>query len=165
MQLSIIVAWAKGGVIGVDNKLPWHLPEDLRHFKSLTMGKPMIMGRKTYDSIGRPLPGRTSIVVTRQLGWHPEGVVVVHSVAEALVRAADFLSADNKEVMVIGGADIYRQLLPEACRIYLTEVDIEVAGDAVFPQLQWSQWQVSDLEEGISESNGLGYRFKKLVRK
>jgi len=164
MRVSIIVAWARGQVIGVDNQLPWHLPEDLRHFKLLTMGKPMIMGRKTYESIGRPLPGRTSIVVTRQEDWAAEGVVTCHSAEDALCRALDFLPADSDEVMVIGGADIYGQFLPKAEQIYLTEVDIDVEGDAEFPSMDWARWRVSDEEKGISEKSGLKYSFKKLVR-
>jgi dihydrofolate reductase len=164
MKVSIIVAWAKGQVIGADNQLPWHLPEDLKHFKTVTMGKPMSMGRKTFDSIGRPLPGRTSIVITRRHQWAPKDVVVCHSVAEALASAAGYLGADSDEVMVIGGADIYRQLLPQVHKIYLTEVETEVAGDAVFPELDWSHWRAEELTRGCSEKSGLYYSFKTLVR-
>jgi dihydrofolate reductase len=165
MDISIIVACANNGVIGRENALPWYLPEDLKHFKGLTMGKPMIMGRKTFESIGRPLPGRTSLVVTRQHNWRSGGVIRCASVEEALQTAKTLLTGNQQEVMVIGGADIYRQVLPLATRIYQTVVDADVAGDAHFPALDLSQWQCEESVSGVSEKTGLAYRFVTLVRK
>jgi dihydrofolate reductase len=126
---------ARNGVIGRDNALPWHLPEDLRHFKALTRGKPVLMGRRTFDSIGKPLPERINLVLTRDRGWRAEGVVVVHSVGEALERAHA-----APELAGIGGADIFRMLLPLASRIYLTRVEAEIPGDTAFPPVDLSQW-------------------------
>lgn len=136
MTLSLIVAVADNGVIGQHNGLPWRLPGDLQRFKALTLGKPMIMGRKTFDSIGKPLPGRASIVITRQANLELPGCTVVDSVPAALVAAGA-----APEIMVIGGADIYRQSLPQAQRIYLTRVHATVEGDAVFPALNLTDWR------------------------
>jgi len=134
--ITLIVAVADSGVIGRDNALPWHLPEDLKRFKRLTMGKPMIMGRKTFESIGKPLPGRHNIVVTRDANYRRDGVSVVHGVDDA-VRAA----AEASEIMVIGGADLFRLFLPHAGRIQLTRVHGDIAGDVRWPALDDS-WQV-----------------------
>ena len=123
-SVSLIVAMARNGVIGRGNAMPWHLPVDLKRFKALTLGKPILMGRKTYEAIGRALPGRDNLVLTRARDWHAEGVAVVHSVAEALQRAAA-----SPELAVIGGAEVYRLTLPLAGRIYLTQVLAEVDGD------------------------------------
>lgn len=133
--LVLVVARARNGVIGRDNGLPWHLPEDLRHFKALTLGKPILMGRRTFESIGRPLPGRLNLVLTRDRNFRPDGVTVVHDLDAALAAAGD-----AAELMVIGGAELYRQLLPRATRIELTEVDADVAGDTrldAFPDADW----------------------------
>lgn len=144
MKLAIIVAAAKNGVIGRNNQLPWHLPQDLKYFKAITLGKPVIMGRKTYESIGRALPGRTNIVVTRNNGWSAaDGVVVTNSFEQALFEAKKVLSADpsiEKEIMVIGGAEIYRSALQSADRVYLTRVDIAPEGDAFFDALSEEEW-------------------------
>ena len=129
MKLSIVVAMADNRVIGQDNRLPWHLPADLKHFKQLTTGKPILMGRKTWESIGRPLPERTNIVITRDPDYQAAGCTVVHSV-DAALRAAE----PHSEVMVIGGAELYRQVLPEVSTIYLTQVHADVEGDTVFPE-------------------------------
>jgi dihydrofolate reductase len=134
--LSIIVAAAENDVIGRDNALPWHLPDDLKHFKALTMGKPMLMGRKTFESIGKPLPGRTSLVLTRSKEWQREGVIVVQSVDEALARAGNV-----PELTVIGGTEVFRATLPRADRIYLTRVHAEVTGDAVMPKIDPKIWR------------------------
>ena len=163
MMLSIIVACSENGVIGIDNRLPWRLPEDLRHFKALTMGKPLIMGRKTFDSIGRPLPGRFTLVVTRQPDWSQEGVITCASIDEALHRARDFLSPGQQEVMVAGGEEIYRQCLPLCRRIYLTRVAMTVAGDAHFPRIG-SEWREVESQAGVSESRGIHYTFVTLER-
>lgn len=155
MKLALIVAAAANNVIGCENRLPWHLPEDLKYFKTVTMGKPVIMGRKTYESIGRPLPGRTNIVVTRQHDWPvPEGVLVAHDLVEAQRLAED--AADNSvssEVMVIGGAEIYRASMNHAQRIYLTKINKNFSGDAYFPELSPKEWlKVSEVEGDASAS-------------
>ncbi len=142
MTISIIVAAAANNVIGVAGGLPWHLPEDLKRFKEVTMGKPMIMGRATYDSIGRALPGRTSIVVTRQAGFEAEGCIVVDSIDAAIEAAGDV-----EEIMVIGGGEIYRQVLPHADRIYMTRLQAELEGDTRFPELDMDEWEVTSVEE------------------
>ncbi len=144
MKLAIIVAAAKNGVIGRNNQLPWHLPQDLKYFKAVTLGKPVIMGRKTYESIGRPLPGRTNIVITRNRDWvAAEGVIVTNSFEQALHEAQKILGGDplaSGEVMVIGGAEIYRAAVQFADRVYLTRVDIEPEGDAFFEILNEAEW-------------------------
>lgn len=159
--LSVIVAAAENGVIGRNNALPWHLPEDLRYFKRVTMGKPIVMGRKTYESIGRPLPGRTNIVITRQPDYVAPGVKVVASLGEALALAEDIALIDGVgELMVIGGAEIYRAALPEAGRLYLTEVHAKVEGDALLPEVDWSSWrEVSRESWPASETNPYPYSF------
>ncbi len=144
-RIALIVAMSRNGVIGRNNGMPWHLPEELRHFKATTMGKPMVMGRKTWESIGRALPGRTSIVVTRRRQWQPEGAIVVASVDEALERGRA-IAGEGGEVMVIGGGEIYRQALPLSDRLYITEVDMEVAGDTFFPAIEPGQWRQVSLE-------------------
>ena len=141
-ELSLIVATANNNIIGKDNTMPWHLPADLAYFKKTTLGKPIIMGRKTYDSVGRPLPGRTNIVVTRDPAWAAEGVVAVQSLADAIVRAEQQALLDGADaVMVVGGAEIYRLALPQADRIVLTRVHGEVSGDAYFDLEQLCNWQ------------------------
>jgi len=135
-QIVIIAAVARNGVIGKDNKLPWHLPEDLKHFKALTMGHPMIMGRKTWESLPGRLPGRPHIVVSRDTSYQAEGAEVVHS----LEAAIDAAGRHSDTVFVIGGADIYAQALPLADRMELTEVDAEVQGDATFPPFGKEEW-------------------------
>jgi dihydrofolate reductase len=135
MRLSLVVAAAENGVIGAGNKLPWHLPEDLKRFKALTLGKPILMGRKTHESIGRPLPGRLNIVITRQRGLTLPGCTVVNTLAEA--RAA---AVAAEELAVIGGAEVYVQALSSADVIHLTRVHAQVAGDAHFPVLPAGEW-------------------------
>ncbi|ABC32506.1 Dihydrofolate reductase [Hahella chejuensis KCTC 2396] len=141
--LSIVVARAENGAIGVENTLPWRLSNDLQYFKQVTMGKPIIMGRKTFDSIGRPLPGRTNIVVTRNKDWRHDGVNVAHSLDEAVSLAA---REQAEEVMLIGGAELYRQGLAAAQRVYLTEVKTSVQGDAFFPELDLADWRETSRE-------------------
>jgi dihydrofolate reductase len=158
--IAIVVAMADNRVIGQDNRLPWHLPADLRHFKQLTVGKPVMMGRKTHESIGRPLPERTNIVVTRDRSYTAPGCVVVHSIESALKAAAD-----HEEVMVIGGMDFYWQLLPKADRIYLTLVHAEFEGDALFPELDERQWrEVERVDCAPDEKNPWPYSFIRLER-
>jgi dihydrofolate reductase len=138
--ITLIVAVADNGVIGRDNALPWHLPDDLKRFKRLTMGKPIVMGRKTFESIGKPLPGRQNIVVTRDTNYRREGVTVVHGVDEAVQAAAG-----ATEIMVIGGADLFRLFLPRATRIHLTRVHAEVTGDVLWTPLD-DRWGVVESE-------------------
>jgi dihydrofolate reductase len=140
MILSLLVAAAKNNVIGKDNKLPWHLPNDLKYFKNLTWGMPILMGRKTFDSIGKPLPGRKSIVITRNESWAEEGVSVVHSIDEAIAKAESF---GVKEIFVIGGAEIFRTALLQADRIYLTRIHQNIDGDVFFPQINEADWQLA----------------------
>jgi dihydrofolate reductase len=132
--ISLIVAMAQNGVIGRDNALPWRLPADLKRFKAFTLGKTVLMGRKTFESIGRPLHGRDNLVLTRDRRWLASGVIVVHSVEQALTQAGD------KELVAIGGAQIYRLLMPFARRIYLTHVHADVPGDTFFPDFDPTQW-------------------------
>lgn len=151
---------AANRVIGRDNRLPWHLPADLRHFKQLTIGKPVLMGRKTWESIGRPLPGRTNIVVTRARDYRAPGCVVVHSLDEAFSAAGQ-----SGEVMVIGGAEFYRQVLPRADCIYLTLVHGEFEGDTFFPELDDAHWQeVERTDCEADEKNPWPYSFIRLAR-
>src|SRR6516225_359380 len=138
--ISLIVAMAQNGVIGRDNSLPWRLPGDLKRFRAFTLGKPILMGRKTFESIGRPLPERTNLVLTRDRGWFAHGVIVVHSLLEALVQAGA-----SAELVAIGGAEIYRLLLPLARRIYLTHVHADVPGDITFPAFDPAQWDDVEL--------------------
>ena len=133
--VSLVVAMARNHVIGRNNALPWRLAEDLKRFKATTLGKPILMGRKTFESIGKPLPGRRNIVLTRDPEWRAEGVDVVRSVEEALQ-----LTRDSQELAVIGGAEIYRLTIPYADRIYLTRVEADVPGDTLFPELNTAQW-------------------------
>ena len=167
MKLSIVVAKAENGVIGVDNGLPWHLPEDLKRFKQITMGHPMIMGRLTYESIGRPLPGRKTIVVSSQKLELPEEVVVVENLELAEDRAR--LEAKNmglEEVMIVGGAKIYEQFISKVQRLYVTEVHTFVEGDARFPRLVTCDWAETDRQRYSSDSaEGLDYSFVTYDRK
>lgn len=143
IQLSLIAAVAENGCIGKQNKLPWYLPEDLKYFKAITSGKAIIMGRNTFDSLGRPLPNRTNIVITRNPGFQaPEGVRVVHSLEEAIhVAEAVAHIQGQDEILVIGGAQIYQEALSRASRLYLTEVNKSVDGDAYFPAWDKSAWK------------------------
>jgi dihydrofolate reductase len=158
--ISLIVAAAENDVIGRDGALPWHLSDDLRRFKALTMGKPIIMGRKTFESIGRPLPGRQNIVITRQPAYVADGCEVVTSVDDAITAAGS-----AQETMVIGGAEIYRLFLPLAKRIYLTRVGARIAGDTRFPELPRTAWRESTREEQpADERNDHAFTFVILER-
>ncbi|MGO2010209.1 dihydrofolate reductase [Vreelandella alkaliphila] len=142
VPIAMIVAMAKNRVIGVEGKLPWYLPEDLKFFKRMTQAKPLVMGRKTYASIGKPLPNRLNIVVTRDTNFAAEGVRICHELPAALALADQQATIEAaEEIMVMGGGEIYRQALPHAQRLYITEVDIDVDGDAVFPELSMEEWQ------------------------
>jgi len=168
MRLAMIAAQSQNRVIGNNNKLPWYLPEDLKYFKRVTLGKPIIMGRKTFESIGRPLPGRTNIIITRNPDWTHDGagVRVVHSLQQA-IELAESLALVNgfEESLVIGGAEIYALALPQADRLYLTQVHAEVQGDAHFPPLDPSQWQEMAREDfSAIEPNPYDYSFIVLDR-
>ena len=148
-QIVLIYAVASNGAIGREGNLPWRLLADLKRFKALTMGKPIIMGRKTFESIGRALPGRQNIVITTQDGYQAEGCDVVGSVEAAIAAAGD-----EAEKMVIGGGEIYKLFLPLADRVYLTRVDVEVEGDTLFPELHADDWREVEREDCIAgESN------------
>jgi dihydrofolate reductase len=154
-RVSLIVAMARNRVIGVNNTLPWHLPADLKHFKALTMGHHIVMGRKTYESIGKPLPGRTSVVVTRNADYARPGVVVVNSLAAAISACGD-----DGEIFVIGGAELYRQAITLADRIYLTEIDADISGDAHFTELDRKLWhEAVRVSHAPDEKNLYHYHF------
>jgi dihydrofolate reductase len=143
--LCLIAAMAQNRVIGCDNQLPWHLPADLKHFKALTLGKPIIMGRKTWDSLGRPLPGRLNLVVSRQADLQLAGAEVFPSLEAAIVRADQWAAEQGvDELMLIGGAQLYQQGLALATRMYLTRVGLSPAGDAWFPEIEGPEWQLAD---------------------
>jgi len=157
----MIVAAAENRCIGVNNNLPWYLPEDLKYFKRVTMGKPIIMGRKTWESIGGPLPGRTNIVITTNPDYQAEGVKVVNSLDAALKIAEGIAEIEGvEELMVIGGAGIYELCLPQADRLYYTQVHATVEGDAFFPEVNWEQWKLIGQEDHQpSEKNSYPYSF------
>ena len=160
MKISIVVAMAANRVIGRDNGLPWHLPADLKHFKETTMGKPILMGRRTWESIGRPLPGRTSIVITRDQDYAAPGCVVVNSIEAALQAAGQ-----QEEVMVIGGAEFYRQVLPRTGTIYLTQIHADIEGDTFFPELDEAEWrETARVDCEADERNPYEYSFITLER-
>ncbi|WP_129644951.1 type 3 dihydrofolate reductase [Peristeroidobacter agariperforans] len=160
MVLSIIVAVADNGVIGSGNQLPWRLPEDLKRFKALSLGKPIVMGRKTYDSIGRPLPGRLNVVISRQPGLEIPGCTVVTSIDEAIAAAQP-----APEIVIVGGADIYRQVLPQVRVIHLTRVHANVAGDVVFPKLPEHEWrEVAKEYHPADERHAHAFTFSTLER-
>ncbi|HEY0059703.1 MAG TPA: dihydrofolate reductase [Flavisolibacter sp.] len=158
MILSLLVAADENNVIGKDNSLPWHLPNDLRYFKNLTWAMPILMGRKTFESIGKPLPGRKSIVITRNPEWKQEGVVVVHSIDAALAAAQ---AEDVKEIFVIGGAEIFGVAFSVAQRIYLTRIHHGFEGDVFFPELSAQEWTlVKEMHCAPDEKNAFAHTFQ-----
>ncbi|MDB5196931.1 MAG: hypothetical protein JWP88_1302 [Flaviaesturariibacter sp.] len=158
MILSLLVAADENNIIGKDNQLPWHLPNDLKYFKNLTWAMPILMGRKTFESIGKPLPGRKSIVITRNQEWKHEGVEVVHSIEEAIVLAATY---SIKEIFVIGGAEIFKTAFEKATRIYLTRIHHQFKGDVYFPELDTNQWKlVSNKDCEADEKNAFAHSFQ-----
>lgn len=161
MIISLIAAMGRNRVIGKDNALPWRLPADMKRFKNLTLGKPIIMGRKTFESIGRPLPGRTNIIITRDKDFHAQGCVILHSLDEAIT------SADGaEELMVIGGSSVFQQFLPYAKRIYLTIIDEDIEGDVFFPEFDKNEWHERErIEYQPDEKNIYRYAFVTLERK
>lgn len=159
-MISIIVAASTNDVIGVQGDLPWKLPDDLKRFKQLTMGKPIVMGRLTWESIGRPLPGRRNIVITRQPGYVAEGCDVVASPAEALRTAGDV-----DEVMIIGGGQIYNLFLPKAGRLYMTRVHANIEGDAFFPAIDDREWKLTASDSRpASSANDFAFEFRTYER-
>jgi len=159
-MISIIVAASTNNVIGVQGELPWRLPDDLKRFKQLTMGKPIVMGRRTFESIGRPLPGRQNIVITRQRDYEAAGCDVVASPAAALAAASD-----AAEIMIIGGSQVYELFLPKASRLYLTRVHVVVEGDAWFPEIDEGDWQLLDSEShDASAVNEHAFEFRTYER-
>ena len=161
MKLSLIAAIDEGHLIGSEGGMPWHLPADMKNFRRVTMGKPIIMGRKTYESIGRPLPGRTNIVLTRSAEFHAEGVVTANTLQQALDYAAT-----EDEVMIIGGSTIYELALPGADRLYLTYVENSFEGDAWFPDFDPEQWHIIASEAHSADvKNSSAYRFVTYERK
>lgn len=160
MALNLIFARSRNGVIGKDNTLPWHLPEDLAHFKQTTLGQPVLMGRKTWESLPpkfRPLPGRTNLVMTRQTNWLAEGAVVAHAIKDALQ-----LCPANAQVWVIGGAEVYAQAMPLATRAVVTEIDADFEGDAFAPTFDGS-WQETE-RTSHTAANGLRFSLVNLTR-
>ena len=150
-HLSIIVAKSKNDVIGNNGRLPWHLSEDLKRFKSITMGKPIIMGRVTYESIGKPLPGRENIILTRRSNYLEKGITIIHS---------------SDEVIIIGGGEIYKEFLSRVNRLYITHVDLHIDGDAFFPKVDYSDWQVMSREDfPVSKDREIGFCFEVLERR
>ncbi|MFT2111509.1 type 3 dihydrofolate reductase [Marinomonas sp. 2405UD68-3] len=160
-MLSLIVAMSENRVIGINNALPWHLPNDLQYFKRITMGKPIVMGRKTFESIGRPLPGRRNIIISRQEGLHYDGVDCIQTVegAVSLGESIAFVEG-HEEIMVIGGAQIYQRALPIADRLYITHVHSDITGDAYFPEVDWSLFNEVAREDFLAEGpNPYNYSF------
>ncbi|MFK4823504.1 dihydrofolate reductase [Paenochrobactrum sp. BZR 588] len=148
IKISMVVAVSQNRVIGKDNDMPWRLSTDLKRFKTLTLGKPVIMGRKTWDSIGRPLPGRLNVVITRNADFAPEGATVVHSLEAAIdVAKKQLQETDIDEICIIGGGNIYRQALPMADMVYLTHVLADIEGDTDFPELDPAEWQEVSSED------------------
>ncbi|MEH7381894.1 dihydrofolate reductase [Bacillus sp. JJ1533] len=155
-MISLLLAMDKNQLIGKDNDLPWRLPADLAYFKRVTMGHPIIMGRKTYDSIGRPLPGRENIIVTRDTSYKAEGCKVIHSIDEIVEMSKE----TDQELFVIGGAEIFKEILPYSERLYITEIDEEFEGDTYFPVFDKAKWKVISKEKGIKdEKNPYEYTF------
>lgn len=153
-MISLIVAHDKNRVIGFENKMPWHLPGDLKYFKETTMGKPMIMGRKTFESIGKPLPGRRNIVITRNKNYHAEGIEVVTSLDEAIE-----LAGNVEEIMIIGGEQIFKLTLDKADRLYITYIDYEFKGDTYFPSYG-QEWDFISSNEPITTPEGYSFQYR-----
>ncbi|MFB2845461.1 type 3 dihydrofolate reductase [Aeromonas veronii] len=163
MKISMIAAMAHDRVIGKDNQMPWHLPADLAHFKRVTLGKPILMGRKTFESIGRPLPGRRNLVISRNPDYQAEGIEMVGSVEAALALLA---GSSVEELMVIGGGHLYAEMLPSADCLYLTRIDLAVDGDTRFPAFDDGQWQRVECESHpADEKNPHPYSFETWQRR
>jgi len=161
MKISLIVAMASNRVIGLNNKMPWHLPADLKKFKKITMGSPILMGRKTYESIGRPLPGRITIIISRNLEYRQDGCLVFNDLNTALKKGCE----SNEEVFVIGGSDVYEAILPLADSIYLTIINKAFEGDAFFPDIDLTDWLEVSREDITDDPDvDFSYSFLKLKK-
>jgi dihydrofolate reductase len=161
MKISLIVAMASNRAIGLNNKMPWHLSADLKKFKKITMGAPILMGRKTYESIGRPLPGRTNIIISRNQSYSQAGCLVFNDIDQALASCGD-----AKEVFVIGGSDFYQSMLPVADTLYLTQIHQEFPGDTFFPEIDPEQWTEVEREDIQDDPDvAFNYSFLKLEKR
>ncbi len=161
-MISFLVAMDQNRVIGKDNALPWHLPDDLKFFKRVTMGHPIVMGRKTYESIGKPLPGRENIIITRNTEYQADGCTILHSVEEL----QKYLDKKEEEVFIIGGAQLFNDTFPIADRLYITEIHHEFEGDTFFPEFPESEWTLTSKEKGIKdEKNPYDYYYTIYDRK
>jgi dihydrofolate reductase len=167
VRIAMIAGVAENGVIGSEQTIPWRVPSDMAFFKKTTMGKPILMGRKQYETVGKPLPGRTNIVITRQRDYQPEGVLVFHSIDDALAKAREIAQADGAdEIMIIGGGELYAQLMARADRLYITHIDLSPSGDVRFPVIAPEQWTVVDLPEvAPSPKDEATYRVKVYERR
>lgn len=158
MTISFVVAAANNNVIGKDNQLVWNLPNDMKFFKNVTWGMPVVMGRKTYEALGKPLPGRKNIILTRQADWKAAGTVAVKSFDDAVLLVKEM---DVKEMMVIGGGEIFKMLMPKASRIYMTRVDAAPEGDAFFPEIDPKEWKlVSRKDHQVDIKHAYNYSFQ-----
>jgi dihydrofolate reductase len=163
MIISLVVAAAKNNGIGKNGKMPWHLSNDMKHFKNVTWGMPIVMGRKTFESLGKALPGRKNIVISRQENWNAAGATVVKSIDEALASSA---TTDAKEIMVIGGGEIYKLLFEKAKRIYMTRVEADPEADTYFPAIDPTEWElVSQKDHEADAKNDYNYSFQVWERK
>jgi dihydrofolate reductase len=167
VRISMIAAVAENGVIGAGQAIPWRIPSDFAYFKATTMGKPLIMGRKQFETVGKPLPGRTNIVVTRQQGYQPGGTLVFSSIDAALAEAQYIAAADGvDEIMIIGGGELYAQLMPQADRLYISHVALNPEGDVRFPEIDPRQWEVVREPQIVpSEKDSATYRVKVYERR
>lgn len=165
--VSMIAGVAENGVIGSDQTIPWRIPSDMAFFKATTMGKPVVMGRKQYETVGRPLPGRANIVITRQSGYQPAGVEVVNSIDAGIKLAIDIATqAGVDEIMIIGGGELYSQMIERADRLYISHIDLSPPGDVVFPEIKPEDWVVVDQPETLpSPKDDASYRVKVYERR
>ena len=161
MKITIVAAIASNNVIGQKNSLPWDIPEDLKRFKQLTSGHIILMGRKTFDSIGRPLPNRTNIVMTKDTNYQKKGIEIVFDEREALNLIKDL----NQEVFIIGGSKIYELFEPWATSLMITRVLKDFKGDAFFPEINWNNWQIESKEEFLDEKSGISCKLEEYLRK
>jgi dihydrofolate reductase len=163
MTISLIAAASENSVIGKDNKLPWHLPTDMKYFKNITWAMPVVMGRKSFDALGKPLTGRTNIVITRNKNWQADGVQTAQTIDQAIILAS---RTDAKEIFIIGGGEIFQAALPSADRIYLTRVHENFDGDAFFPKIKQEEWKlVSNRDCEPDEKNAYALSFQVWLRK
>lgn len=167
VKIAMIAAVAENGVIGADGDMPWHISSDFAHFKRTTMGKPMVMGRKQFETVGKPLPGRVNIVVSRQKGYQPDGVIVIDDFLAAIEHAKTIAEADGvDEIMIIGGGEVYKLGMPLADRLYISHVELAPEGDIVFPQIDAAEWRIEAEPEVItSDKDSAEYRIAIYTRR